>query len=376
MAKVGDVQQGQSGEAIMEQTTNYPCASCGGMMVFHPKTQKLRCEHCGTETDIESVTHAPEEHDFTSAPRPEQMDWGMATRVIRCQSCGAETLLEKGATAQFCAFCGSPQITEDVSAAGIAPESLVPFSVDESAANTAFRQWLSKRHFAPGALQNAARQGKLRGIYLPHWTYDARTSSSYTGREGHHYYETETYTETENGKTVTKTRQVQKTRWSRTSGFVSRDFDDVLVRGSRHVDMGLLNGIQPFDLRKLTRYAPQFLSGFLSEKASVSLDEGWADAKLIIDNAIHDDCRDDILSHADEADVDDVHTSYRGITYKLMLLPVWMTSYTFKNKHYQIMVNGQTGRVKGESPLSALKVALLTGGILAVVALIVWLCTR
>ncbi len=341
-----------------EQTTNYPCESCGGKMVFNPEKGTLRCGHCESEMQIESAMDTPVEHDFLVAPRAGAEDWGKGTRVMKCESCGAQTVLDDVTTSSFCIFCGSPHITKDTSNAGIAPETLIPFSIGIKTAIEAYEKWLKKRYFAPRKLRTAARQGKLNGLYLPHWTYDAVTDSNYHGMAGHHYWVTESYTTTENGKSVRKTRQVRKTRWVPTAGMVSKIFDDVLVVGTKNMDKKLLNGIRPFDLGKLVKFSSEFLSGFFSEKASVNIDEGWSDAKVKIDNDIRDACHQDIRRYADESQVSNVKTRYEDIKYKLMVLPIWISSYKYKDKTYQFMVNGQTGKVSGKSPISPFRVAI------------------
>lgn len=343
-----------------EKSIGFPCPACGGKMTFDPKLQMLRCQHCDHTMAIDAVQNSLAAHDFKSAPRQHAAaDLERKERTIKCESCGAQSVIDEHTTATFCPFCGAPHVVEDQTIGGITPETLLPFAIDEKAATDSFRKWVSSRRMAPRALKQNAVMGKLTGVYLPHWAFDAGTYSIYRGEAGHHYYVTEHYYEEENGKRVEKTREVQKTRWVPASGSVSKDFSDVTVPASTHVNQNLLREIGPFDLGKRLDYKPEFVSGFLSEKADVDIDKGWDCAKDDIDKRIERLCREDILSYADEARVAHVSTRYEDIAYKHFLLPVWLSSYKFKGKLYQFLINGESGKVKGESPLSKVKVGII-----------------
>lgn len=341
-----------------EAASTFACPGCGGRAVFDPTSQNLKCPYCGTESPIEKIIEKPQEYDINDAPSDDQKDWGVSVRVIRCQGCGAETVLEKNATAELCAFCGSPHVLDDQSEAGIAPESVIPFQITQEQAVSSFRKWLKRRWFAPSRAKRMATLGKIAGVYLPHWTYDSETTSVYAGQAGHHYYVTVPVTVTRNGKQVTEMRQEQRTRWTPTSGIVHNDFDDVLVAGSRRLEENLLSRVRPYDLQKLCRFKAGFLSGFISEKPSVSLKEGWSTAQEEIDAAMRDLARDDILRHADEAQVSSIRSEHRNVRYKLTLLPMWLSSFTFKSKAFHVLINGQTGKAGGQAPVSPWRVLI------------------
>ena len=341
-----------------EAASTFACPGCGGRAVFDPESQNLKCPYCGNESPIDKIIEQPQEYDINDAPSDDQKDWGVSVRVIRCQGCGAETVLEANATAELCAFCGSPHVLDDQSEAGIAPESVIPFKTTQTQAVASFRKWLNKRWFAPSKAKHMATLGKIAGVYLPHWTYDAETTSVYTGQEGHYYYVTVPVTVTRDGKQVTEMRQERRTRWTPTSGIVHNDFDDVLVAGSRRLEENLLSRVRPYDLNMLCRYQAGFLSGFISEKPSVNLKEGWSVAQDQIDAAMRDLARDDILRHADEAQVSSLRSEHRNIRYKLTLLPMWLSSFTYKDKAFHVLINGQTGKAGGQAPVSPWRVLI------------------
>lgn len=356
------------GNTVRQSTDRFPCPACGGNMAFDPDSQCLKCPYCDNKIDVSKDQGCITEYDFETAENTAPTNWGGEKRVIHCESCGAETVLDENNTAQFCAFCGSSHIVKIEENPGIVPESLIPFKVSKDSAVKRFKEWIKKRFFAPNALKSEHQGQKMAGVYIPCWTYDSNTHSFYTAEAGTYYYETETDWVEENGQRKMVTRQVRKTRWHFVSGTYGQYFDDVIINASNKIDDKLMKKLEPFNLGELAQYVPQFLSGFLAERYSVSLRDGWDRARDIIDSDIRVGIHRQI--NADEVRNLSVNTSYSDVKYKHILLPVWVSSYTYKGKIYRYMINGQTGEVQGEAPVSALKVILLILAILAVAAVI------
>ncbi|MGR3640468.1 MAG: primosomal protein N' (replication factor Y) - superfamily II helicase, partial [Alterinioella nitratireducens] len=214
-------------------------------------------------------------------------------------------------------------------------------------------EWLGKLWFAPNGLQEYSRKGrKLDGIYVPYWTYDAETRSRYEGQRGTVYYVNRTVTR--NGQT--RTVREQRIRWTNVRGRVQRFFDDVLVLGSRSLPKSYTDGLAPWNLTMLEPYTPHFLAGFRAEGYTVQLEEGFDEAREIMDAQIRRDIKFDI--GGDRQRISQVATDVSDVTFKHILLPVWMAAYKYRGKSYRFVVNGQTGRVQGERPYSAIKIAL------------------
>ena len=355
-------------EPVRELSGTFSCSSCGGRPCWDPAERQLKCPYCGALTPVPMDVTPPAEHDIHTAPVEEPLAWGEEKRVVQCEACGAQTILGPGESATRCAFCGSPHVLEDQSAAGIAPESVLPFAVTRDAAVSSFRKWLKGRFFAPGKAKKMAILGQITGVYLPHWTYDSDTASRYTGMEGHYYYVTVPVTVQRNGRTVRETRRERRTRWSPTSGYVEKHFDDILVAASRRLPEELLSRVRPFALNRLCRYEPGFLAGFSAEKPSVTLEEGWAEAQEIIRDEMRNLARHDILRHADEAQVNKLESEHDHVKYKLTLLPMYISSFNYKKKTFHVLVNGQSGKCGGQAPVSAWRVILVVLAALAVAA--------
>jgi DNA-directed RNA polymerase subunit RPC12/RpoP len=355
----------------------FPCKQCGANLTFAPGTTELVCPYCGHREEVPVTQEAIREYPLNDAllTMPVEHGWGTETRSVRCENCGATTTFAAAQVAGACAFCGSSKVVEEPGREDlIRPESLVPFQVDRKKAVEAFRHWISHLWFRPNALKQSTALAKIAGAYLPFWTFDAYTSSYWTAEAGYYYYETESYREQDSeGNWTTKTRQVQKIRWEPAAGHHAEFFDDELVGASRGVPGNLLNGICPYELPALRPYDPGFLSGFLAEEYQVDLAAAWELGKASIQSQVVAHCAAEVPG--DTHRNLNVDTAFSQETFKHVLLPVWIAAYLYQNRTWRFLVNGQTGKVSGEAPLSWWKIA---GAFVlaALVALVIYLLTQ
>jgi len=349
----------------------FPCPECGSEMRFDPESNKLKCPYCGHEQDFDgegATGLANTEQDFKAALNNQLPEADMEeTRITDCSNCGAQVEFDGDTYAKNCPFCASPIVLEPRTGKQIKPKGVMPFVLSEDKAREAMTTWLGKLWFAPNNLREYARKGrKMQGIYVPYWTYDAQSESNYAGQRGTYYYVNERYTATENGKSVTKTRRVRKTRWRRVSGHVSKWFDDVLVLASKALPKRFTDKLAPWELAALKDYSPNYLAGYRAEAYSVDLKEGFSEAEAIMEREIRALVRRDI--GGDEQRINALNTTLSAITYKHVLLPVWLAAYKYQGKTYRFVVNGQSGKVQGERPWSKAKIALAVVVGLVVVA--------
>ncbi|WP_136634579.1 TFIIB-type zinc finger domain-containing protein [Pseudooceanicola onchidii] len=350
----------------MTDDHRFPCPQCGADYRFAPAEGKLICDHCGHSEPLAQEgpwAGSIPELDFRAAiearlPQAEIEE----TRVSQCPNCGAQVEFDADTHARDCPFCATPVVTDTGTHRHIKPRGVLPFALTEVQARDAMVTWLGRLWFAPNGLQDYARKGrKMDGIYVPYWTFDADTKSAYRGERGTVYYVTETVMR--DGKPTQV--QVQKIRWTPVSGRVARFFDDVLVLASRSLPKKYTDALEPWDLSELKPYAPEYLAGFRAEGYQVELQDGYGEARAIMDRTIDRDVRFDI--GGDRQRVHGIQTDVKDVTFKHILLPVWMAAYKFRGKTYRFVVNGRTGRVQGERPYSPWKIALavVAGVILA-----------
>lgn len=334
----------------------FPCEQCGSDMRFSPSSGQLLCDHCGHSRPMVDEAHAPalRELNFEEAlarelPQAEFED----TRVIGCPNCGAQVEFDADVHSKECPFCATPVVIDTGTHRHIKPKALLPFALNEDAARDAMNRWLGKLWFAPNKLQQYARKGrKMQGIYVPYWTFDSQTQTAYSGMRGTVYYETQSYMS--NGER--KTRQVQKVRWTPASGRVARFFDDVLVLGSQSLPRNFTEALEPWDLSGLEPYTPEYLAGFRAEGYTVPLEDAFEDARVKMSRVIERDVKADI--GGDRQRIAKMDTKVWDTTFKHVLLPVWVAAYKYQGKTYRFVVNGRTGRVQGERPYSAWKIAI------------------
>jgi len=345
----------------------FPCTQCGADMRYDPARGALVCDHCGNtiEEKAQAAPPAIREMDFRAAiearlPEAEIEE----TRVLTCPNCGAQVEFDADTHAAECPFCATPVVTDTGTHRHIKPRALLPFALTEPQARDAMNAWLGRLWFAPNGLQEYARKGRrMQGIYVPYWTYDADTKSSYSGERGDDYFVSRTVMR--DGKPVQV--QERRTRWSPARGRVARFFDDVLVLASRSLPKAYTDALAPWDLAALEPYRADFLAGFRAEAYTVELEEGFAEARAHMDAVIARDVRFDI--GGDRQRIHGIDTAISDVTFKHILLPVWLAAYKYRGKTYRFVVNGRSGKVQGERPWSAWKIALaVTLGLIVALA--------
>jgi DNA-directed RNA polymerase subunit RPC12/RpoP len=346
----------------------FPCHQCGAILEFEPGTTALKCKYCGFVNEIPQSAEQIQELDFNAyleEARKEAIP--DQEQTVKCSACGAEFTARGDATSDTCPFCGSHAIIAVAAEVRIRPKSLLPFKYKLEEARVAYENWLKRCWLAPNDLKKFAREtGGLQGMYIPYWTYDSNTTTWYQGMRGIYYYTTETYRDS-NGNT--QTRQVRHTAWTPCSGTVFNQFDDVLVNATDAVPPKHAQALKDWDLPSLVPYQDAYLSCFRTVRYKTGLEQGFAIAQDLMQPTIDQSIRYDI--GGDEQQITDKKTQYDDITFKHILLPVWLGAYKFRDKTYSFLVNARTGEVRGDAPISFWKVLglvilglLIIGGIL------------
>lgn len=345
-----------------EEVTDKKCPSCGATVEYDPGTRGMLCKFCGYRKTLP----APEEGesvseiDFSQAETTESFNWGTEKKVVICKNCGGEEIYDTLQTAAVCSFCGSTNVMPAAGERSMAPGGVCPFIVPVDKAGGLFSKWLNKKIFTPKQAKLQARPESFKGVYLPYWTFDTMTSSAFRGRAG-------------NDRMVKQGNQmVTVTDWRQVSGVYQELFNDYTVVGTDKSENSLVGRAEPFDFTQLVPYRPELLAGFGAERYSIGLKDAWAKAQEGIRGILHGRIFQYIRSvwHADRADSIAFSTQFSRITFKYILLPVWLSSFTYKGKPYQFVVNGQTGRVGGKAPISAIRVIIAILIVLAVLGLL------
>jgi len=343
----------QINEGTTVDVTDKKCPNCGATVTYDPATLSMTCEYCGYSKTLprpEDASTGVQELDFNSATIRKSKDWGSQKKSIVCKNCGGQAVYDMTQTAATCPFCGSTSVMpvddeEDV----MAPGAVIPFEISREKASKLFKAWLGRKWFAPNEAKKSCEADEFQGIYLPYWTFDTQTTSSYSARYG-----IEKTIRDRDGKPRTVTT------WHDCRGVYEEFIDDEVVYASTKTHDSNIKAVSKFDFKKLRDYDPQFVAGFVAERYTLGLDDGWKSAQQSINSKLKNHISNDIISryNADRVANLSMSTTFDNITFKYLLAPVWISNFKFKGVVYNFVVNGQTGRVAGKSPVSPVKVAI------------------
>jgi len=359
-------------EAVAQK--KFSCPACGAEAQWNPAKKSLICPFCGTTSPAQveldaNGTEVVKELDLVAALRgipDDKRGWQAKKTSVKCQSCQAISVFDPERVGQRCDFCGSSALVpyEEIKEA-FRPESLLAMQISETQVRDNIRRWYGSRWFAPNKLKNSALTDTVKGLYIPYWPFDAQVHADWTAESGYYYYETETYTDAQ-GKT--QTRQVQKIRWQWSSGAIDHFFDDELVPASRGVQPDLLRKVEPFPTKQLTPYQAGFLSGWVVERYQLDLVAAAQRAREVMDAKTESLCAEEVPgdTHRNLS----VDADYSGQTFKHILVPVWLLTYNYGPRTFQVVINGFTGAIAGRYPKSWVKIMFLVLGILIVAGII------
>lgn len=321
------------------------CQACGSNMVFDPESQMLFCEHCETKVSIESSKQVSEIAIETAFSQTEV--WS-DTAVLTCSNCGASIAVSREEVALCCPYCGTSHIKKTEEICGVKPSALYPFLITKENAEVIAKNWARKKLFAPRKFKKDLVANNLRGIYQPCFTFDSQTFTFYDGRLGKRKTRT---VKTKNGyKTQTYIE------WYNVRGSISLAYDDITITASENIKQSTMQKLMPFKHDTICAYEKKYLAGFIANHYDKDVRKSWAEAKVVMEgdikNAILRKHNCDVVGHLNTS------TTHSNVTYKYVLLPIYHLNYHYKNKSYEVNVNGSTGRVLGKSPVSPLKVLI------------------
>jgi len=341
----------------------FSCPQCQATTAYSVADGGLRCAHCGYyEAPKQKVVgKGAEQFEFTVetvVASQRAQGWGEARQVLVCARCQAQTVLPPGSLSHTCPFCGSNQVVQqDAPQDVLRPRFLVPFQIDGPSCERITRDWLGSSWMTPKALRALARVADFSGVYLPYWTFDARTTGDWRGEVGHQH--TERYYDSSDR--TWKSRTVTVWRWE--SGRAQVTFDDVLVSGSTRISRVLLAQLGNFDTRQLVPYEPAYLAGLRALAYDVPLEAAWKTARETMREQTWQASR----SQASTSQIRNFSMAldFADESWRYVLLPVHVAVYRYAGEAYQVLVNGQTGTIAGQRPADWTRVWLAIAAMLA-----------
>jgi predicted RNA-binding Zn-ribbon protein involved in translation (DUF1610 family) len=344
-----------------QAVVDFACPQCGAKISYNVSSGGLRCEHCGYEEkpNAEVAGRNAQHFEFTTETMDEASHgWGVERFELSCQSCGATTSIPAEKLTYSCPFCGSNKVIQNQSIHdNLRPKVLIPFQLGEEKIEKIFQGWLGSHWMTPGALKSLVNIDKFVQIYLPYWTFDSTTTAEWKAEVGH----TKTEQYYDRGSKTWKTRTRIDWRWE--SGSAQLKIDDFLVAGTGRVSGKHLSAVQNQDLSALVNYAPSFLAGMQAKTYDISLESAWEIARQAMREKTRQACR----SQASTGMVRNfrMDLDFSDENWRLILLPFFLTSYTFNAKIFQVLINAQTGKISGQRPVDWNKIWLVVAALLA-----------
>ncbi len=338
------------------------CPSCGANMEFDPDSQMLKCSHCGAKQSL-GKTLTAREIDFLSGLSEDDNWESEEAKCFSCPNCGAKVVLEKNQTSKLCPFCGTAHVEIKDELLGLKPNGVIPFKFNSDKASELSKSWAKRKFFAPSKFKKGLKTENINGVYAPCFTFDSNTASVYQGRIGTRH--TRVVGSGKNRRTETYIV------WRTISGNFYDKFDDVLITAGEKLNQKQIDKISPFDTNNSVKFENKFLLGFMAYHYDKSLSDCFATAKYKMDVLI----KRHILGqyNYDVVDYVNISTTHERVTYKYLMLPVYVGNFYYNKKCYNFYVNGETGKVNGKAPVSILKVSFTVLISVLMLALILYL---
>ena len=343
----------------MNSTVTYKCPNCDAGLIFDAEKQSFVCEFCISEFKEEELL---DKNSGGRAEREEQDNREFSENInqYNCPSCGAEVIMDKSTVADFCYYCHNPIVLAGEVSGVFKPTKIIRFRFDKKEAKNIFLRYAKKKWFAPNDYFSEEHSDKIKGVYYPFWVTDADSYCNYNGI-GHRL----------------RTWRAGDYRYTETSRFAIRragsiHFEDITTSALSSEDKSMLEGILPFPLNEYIDFSMPYLQGFTAkkrdiERESISLEvrqkmEGYAATLLGSTAAGYSSI------HNEQVDLNIMKSHW-----DYALMPIWILTYQRKGKNYTYAMNGSTGKIYGELPVSPLKLGLLFASLGVIVALLTFL---
>ncbi len=323
--------------SINVTSTDIKCPGCGASIgvSFDPATATLSCPFCGLSSQLPTPQSGAvaEELDFNAAMQRASVDWGKYKKLIVCSNCGGQTVYDSEQVTGACPFCGSTSVAPAAETDQImVPNAIIPFSFSKEQAQDHFIDFLKKKRLVNKKVFNCKLE-KVVGIYLPFWTFDAYTASSYYAFRNNGMYASSDHI----------------------NGNWYQYIDDITVFASDRLRHPFIPRIQEYDFSKAVPYSSEYLAGIPAERYTLGLNEGWERAKKMITTKL----KKEVHRFNRDLRVEEISTNYYNVKFRCLLAPVYLAKYTFGKKTFPVAINGQTGKTYCDAPTLIRRIILL-----------------
>ncbi|MEM8860949.1 MAG: hypothetical protein AAGD96_21715 [Chloroflexota bacterium] len=325
----------------------FDCPRCSAGSAYSAESGVLECQFCGYQqvpAGMKVGRQADEQQFRVTTLEAAKEGWGTNERIdVVCQSCGTRESVPADMLTHNCAFCGSSRVVQAEKVNDVLrPSALIPVEVDQEQLEEILNDWFSNSWLLPERLKNIVANVEPDRVFLPFWTFDARSSASWRAEVGH----TVTTGSGKNRRT--------KTVWRWESGSVNLTFDDHQISGSKRISENLKAELGTYNMHGLVNYDPDYLAGSIAQAYDIELEHAWRLGRKAFREITRKACRNQASSG--KIRNFSMELEFHDESWRYVLLPVLMASYEFDNQTHRIVINGQTGKIFGQRPVDWRKV--------------------
>ena len=302
----------------------FTCPKCGARRVFAPDGHSLLCENCGYNDSLAMDGEADESDFFTAMATAKGHRKPVAMQIFHCKGCGAEFILALGVISATCAYCDSPHVVRlGQSRELIEPEGVIPHAFTQKQAIQLLVKWVEQNKLKPGRKVDFPR-----GVYLPLWTFDLGGAIRYSGN----------MVETDDDPFGQRQRRV--VRMTDEYPVLVNDWP---IPASQKIVARFARLLPTFDLTAVKPYDPRYLADWPAEVYDISMSNASLEARSQVFAQYRERLPSEQLSQ-----LTNINLSSAGMaieSFKLVLLPVWMTEIPLDGKTLPLLINGQNGKI-------------------------------
>lgn len=333
----------------MSSVKDYKCSNCGAGLEFDPPSQNWKCHYCKSEfTKAQLDSNLNKKSDLDK--QKSELD------SYTCTSCGAELIADGTTSATFCLYCKNHSIIKTRFSGKFQPKNVIPFRLTKKQAEEIYKKWIKKRIFAPKEFKQKEEIEKITGIYAPFWLFDCSTDGMISG-DG-----TRVSSWTQGDYRYTQTKYYRIIRRG------SAQYHKIPVDASKKLDDKFMHMIEPYNYSDLQEFSMEYMAGFMAEKYDVEAPESEAVMRLRVERYLEERLNGTINGYTFYT-VNGKQINLSNITQEYSLLPIYLLNNRYKDKDHIFIINGQTGKVVGDTPISRLNQLKFAG----VLFMIVWI---
>lgn len=355
------------------QVTEFKCPACTAPLHFSEETGRLECDYCGSSFSVEEMESRSAEKEQQAAEafekaaaeaKADAKDWdgpdaqdswgkeGTNLKTYSCPSCGAELICDEATAATSCPYCGNNAIIPGQFRGALKPELVIPFQIGKDEAVKALKAHYKGKPFLPKSFSDENHIQEIKGIYVPFWLFDGQAEADVS------------FAATRSTVMVTGRERITTTRHFdvRRAGTVS--FEKIPVDASKKMPDDYMDSLEPFRYDAMVPFSTAYLPGFFADIPDVSIEECSLRAELrATDTAVESMSRQ--VSGYETCVPTRKDAQLRRGKVRCALLPVWLLSTQWKGQNFLFAMNGQTGKMVSDLPVSKKRYWAWWGGLTA-----------